>query len=272
MSLKDLVKLAIPHGIAEYSIRRHDYMRLGIDADKASWIALSVRKYRDLCDARLNLFPPTILSALRTCVDAGAHAGSWTQALLDRFNPPRVIAVECEPRLVGSLESKFAALPFVTVVDAALADSEGTANFNQLRHPAGSSLLRPRREVTREFAANSWDVIGTVEVRKIIYDQLVADEDEVSILKLDIQGAEMAVLGSSREGLRKTKSILMEVTFTSHYENDAGFPELHQLMASKGFGLYRLSAPYHRGARILYADALYIREDILHELHPDRET
>jgi hypothetical protein len=111
-----------------------------------------------------------------------------------------------------------------------------------------------------------------VEVRKISYDQLVADEEEVSILKLDIQGAEMGVLGSSREGLGKTKSILMEVTFTSHYESDAGFPELHQLMASKGFGLYRLSPPYHRGARILYADALYIREDILHDLPPDREA
>jgi FkbM family methyltransferase len=272
MILKDLVKQVIPHGIAEYSIRRHDYMRLGIDAYQASWIALSVRQHRDLCDARLNLFPPTILSALRTCVDAGAHAGSWTQALLDRFKPQHVIAVECEPRLVGPLKAKFGALPFVAVVDAALADSEGTANFHQLRHPAGSSLLKPRSGVTREFAANSWDVIGTVEVRKISYDQLVADEEEVSILKLDIQGAEMGVQGSSREGLGKTKSILMEVTFTSHYESDAGFPELHQLMASKGFGLCRLSPPYHRGARILYADALYIREDILHDLPPDREA
>lgn len=111
-----------------------------------------------------------------------------------------------------------------------------------------------------------------MEVRKISYDELVADEEEVSILKLDIQGAEMGVLGSSREGLGKTKSILMEVTFTSHYESDAGFPELHQLMASKGVGLYRLSPPYHRGARIPYADALYIREDILHDLFPDREA
>jgi hypothetical protein len=106
----------------------------------------------------------------------------------------------------------------------------------------------------------------------VTYDQLVADEDEISILKLDIQGAEMGVLTSSREGLRKTKSILLEVTFTSHYEHDAGFPELHQLLTGKGFGLYRLSPPYHRGARILYADALYIREDVIQNLHPDRET
>jgi hypothetical protein len=63
----------------------------------------------------------------------------------------------------------------------------------------------------------------------------------------------------------------LEVTFTPHYENDSGFPELHQLMARKGFGLYQLSyPPYHRGVRILYADAVYLREDFLHDLAPEK--
>ena len=271
MSLKEVVRQVIPYGIAAYSLRRHDYMRLGINAYEASWVALSIGQYQNLCEARLDLFPSAIISTLGTCVDAGANAGNWTQALLDRFKPQRIIAVECEHRCVGPLKARFAGSPSVVVVETALGDGEGTATFHQLRHPAGSSLLKPRPEVIREFEANSWDVIGTVEVRKTGYDQLVADENEISILKIDIQGAEMEVLGNSQEGLRKTKSILMEVNFTSHYENDAGFPELHQFMASKGFGLYRLSPPYHRGARILYADALYIQEQILHELHSDRE-
>ena len=80
----------------------------------------------------------------------------------------------------------------------------------------------------------------------------------------------MEVLTQSQEGLQKTKSIVMEVTFTSHYEEDAGFPELHKIMASKGFGLYRLTAPYDRGARALYSDAIYVREDILCTLAPQR--
>ena len=227
---------------------------------------MSPRKYRSLCEARLNFLPRSILSKLRTCVDAGAHAGNWTQALLDHFNPGRVIAVECEPRLVLPLKARFSGLSLVMVLDVALAESEGVAVFRQLQHPAGSSLLKPRAEVKKEFAANSWDLIGTVDVRKISYDQLVGDEDEISILKLDIQGAEMGVLENSQDGLRKTKCIILEVTFTPHYEGDAGFPELHQLMASKGFGLYRLSSPYDRGGRALYSDAVYLREEILQNL------
>jgi hypothetical protein len=96
----------------------------------------------------------------------------------------------------------------------------------------------------------------------------VEKESEVSILKIDIQGGEMDVLSNSRDGLQRTKSVIMEVTFTPHYENDSGFPELHHLMEAKGFGLYRLSSPYDRGGRALYADAVYVREDILQELTP----
>jgi FkbM family methyltransferase len=267
MGLKDFVKQITPHGICEYSVRRHEYLRLGIKASTASWAALSRRQYQALCDARLNLVPKSILSSLKTCVDGGAHKGSWTAALLDRFQPERIIAVECEPTLVGPLKAKFSGQPLVSVLDAALAECEGSATFHQLRHPAGSSLLLPRAEVTKEFAVDSWDIIGRVDVQKISYDQLVAAEHEISILKLDIQGAEFGVLTASQPGLQKTKSIIMEVPFTSHYENDAGFPELHQLLSGKGFGLYRLSPPYERGGRILFADAVYVREEILHDLN-----
>lgn len=266
--LKTLVRQLLPHGISEYSFRRHDYMRMGLGLSQASWLALSPRQYQCVCDARLNLLPMEITSSLRTCVDAGANVGNWTEALLSVFAPERIIAVECEPRLVGPLRSRFASIPCVEVVDAALAESDGTATFHQLRHPAGSSLLRPRTDIAREFAANSWDVIGEVSVKKISYDQLVAKEAEVSILKIDIQGAEMGVLSNSRAGLPRTKSVIMEVLFTPHYENDSGFSEIHQLMAQKGFGLYRFSSPYDRGARALYADAVYVREDILQQLTP----
>lgn len=175
--------------------------------------------------------------------------------------------MECEPRLVDQLRTRLSSFPYVEVVDAALAESDGVATFHQLRHPAGSSLLKPRTDIVREFADDSWDIVGEVTVKKVSYDQLVWEAVEVSRLKIDIQGAEMGVLSNSRERSMRTKSIIMEVTFTPHYENDSGFAELHHFMDEKDFGLYRLSAPYDRGARALYADAVYVR-DILHQLEP----
>ncbi|GEM_PF-2697049 len=272
MTFKEFLRQFVPHGICEYSVRRHEYMRIGLNPYRASWIARSQIRYEQMREARLNLVPPPIISNLRTCVDAGAHSGSWTQSLLSLFHPPRVILVECEPRMVGALSAKFSALSSVKIIDAALAESEGVAPFHQLRHPAGSSLLHPRTEIRRELKAGSWDVVGTVQVNKISYDRLVAAEAEISILKLDIQGAELRVLANSREGLAKTRCVIMEVTFTPHYENDASFGELHAHMLSREFGLYRISPPYHRDGRVLYADAVYVREELLQNLSGQPQT
>ena len=229
-------------------------------------MALSLKRYRMFGDSRLNLLPREISGSLRTCVDAGAHAGNWTAALLDLFFPERVIALECEPRMVDGLKSKFRSVSRVNIVDAALAAGSGTTTLYQLQHPASSSLLRPRAEIGKEYQLKSWDVINEVSVTTVGYDELVAFEPEISILKLDIQGSEMDVLTHSSEGLKKTKSVILEVLFTSHYHRDSVFPDLHEVMVRKGFGLYRLSETYHRGGRALFADAVYVREDVLREL------
>jgi len=266
LSLKALVKGLLPNAVCEYSVRRHAYMRVGFDSAEASRKAFSSSRYQAMCSAHLHMLPREVTSALSTCVDAGAHRGSWTQALLDVFHPGRVIAVECEPRLVEQLRATLAPFPNVRIVNSALAGNNGTASFYQLRHPAGSSLLKPNAQIIREVEAHSWDVIGEANVTKITYDELVKDEPEISVLKLDIQGAERDVLANSEDGLRKTKSIIMEVNFMEHYEADAGFPELHELMKRKQFGLYRISSAYDRGGRTLYADAIYVREEILNAI------
>jgi FkbM family methyltransferase len=265
-ALRTIAKQLLPNGICEYSIRRHEYMRCGFTPGKASRLALSGKRYRMFGDARLDLIPKEISHSLRTCVDAGAHRGTWSEALLDLFQPERLILVECEPRLVDQLRANFATRQHTAVVEAALAETSGSATFYQLRHPASSSLLQPRPEITKEFEQSTWDVIGEVAVKTITYDELVADEEEVSLLKLDIQGAERRVLASSGSGIAKTRCIILEVNFTQHYSEDATFPELHALLATKGFGLYRLSSVYHRGGRALFADAVYVREEILNAL------
>jgi FkbM family methyltransferase len=196
-------------------------------------------------------------------VDAGAHKGSWTGCLLDLFKPERVLALECEPILVQELRNRFRTATQVSVIDAALAASRGTAKFHRLQHPASSSLLQPRPEIGKEFQRRSWDVVGEISVNTIGYDELVASEQEVSILKLDIQGAEKTVLLNSESGLKKTKAIIIEMNFTPHYYDEGGFAELHQLLVQKGFGLYRLSYPYQHGGRSLFADGTYVREDLL---------
>jgi FkbM family methyltransferase len=265
--LKNTLRQILPNGICEYSIRRHTFLRMGLPSRDAARMALRAGVYGAIRDARLELLPKELTAELHTCVDAGAHEGSWTRALFMVFRPERVLLVECEPRLVDQLKNTVGRLPGTQVVDAALSGEDGSADFFQLRHPAGSSLLKPRDDIGKQFEGDSWDVVGRAQVKTVSYDRLVEPYEEVSILKLDIQGSETRVLRSSVSGLNKTKAVIMEVPFVSHYEEDLTFPHLNELMRQKGFGLYRLSDIYHRGAgRALFADAVYVREEILQSL------
>lgn len=263
--IKHYVKQFLPHGFCEYSIRRHDFLRQGFSSREATRIALSARRHAAFLDSRLDLLPKTITAQLKTCVDAGAHVGNWSACLLDLFTPEHVILLECEPKLVTQLQNRFRGEPRVRVVNSALSAGRGRTTFHRLQHPASSSILEPRSEIGREYQRKSWDVIDEIKVTTIGYDEMVEGEEEISILKLDIQGAEKSVLLSSTQGLRKTKSIIIEVLFTSHYHGEGGFFELHQLLVEKGFGLYRLSSPYHRGGRALFADASYVKESLLRD-------
>src|SRR5579863_3497764 len=98
LDLKNLAKQMLPHGVTEYSVRRHAFLRMGLTNRRASALALRAEAYRAVRDARLDLLPREITAHLRTCVDAGAHEGSWTRALQSVFHPELVVLVECEPK------------------------------------------------------------------------------------------------------------------------------------------------------------------------------
>ena len=79
--LKSVLKQLLPNGICELSVRRNAYLRMGFPNRRALFEAFDIGRYQAVCDARLDLIPPEITQRLSTCVDAGAHTGTWTRAL-----------------------------------------------------------------------------------------------------------------------------------------------------------------------------------------------
>jgi hypothetical protein len=96
-----------------------------------------------------------------------------------------------------------------------------------------------------------------VPVRRL--DDLTSDVDEITVLKIDVQGGEAEVIGGAHSTLRRTRFVLLEVTFVSHYEGDSAFCELNTQMEELGFHLANLAEPVVVGTRAQWTDALYTR-------------
>jgi FkbM family methyltransferase len=212
-------------------------------------------------EANIDMLPVWVDPRTGVVLDIGANQGDWTAGVLRVFPESEVIAAEpdSEPRTV--LARRFAGTENVRIDPRAVSDLPGTISFYRARASVFSSLHRPQPALHELYAlpGSPTTLIETTTVETVTLDDLVGDR-AVSVLKLDVQGGELAVLRSGRRVLENTAAVLVEVLFLPHYEGDATFPDLHNTMTEIGFSLIDLSAPFRLdGGPALWADACYAR-------------
>ncbi len=140
--------------------------------------------------------PP--LNSDSVVLDLGANRGEFAKQMSARFGG-RYFLAEANPRLAEQLraDDRF------PVWDCAVADKEGEVDFHINQNDLGSSLLELPSRWFRE----------TVAIRARRLESLIAEVDamRIDLLKLDIEGAEVAVLRDVSEStLRAIGQITVE--------------------------------------------------------------
>ena len=168
-----------------------------------------------------------------------------------------MIAVEPADEPRASLQRRFAADPRVTVNACAVGAVAGSRDFYLTEHSHNASLRPPREEMDTLYPDRGWRRSSVVKVDVATVDEITSGRD-VALLKIDVQGAEREVLDGAVATLPRTRAVLLEVTFFSHYEGDTTFPQLHEFMLDRGFELAGLSKPFlSRRHTALWCDACY---------------
>lgn len=257
---RDVVRGFVPLGALEVLRAKRRFEAFGCTSVRAWWNALSPT--REMLD-RSNLahVPPGILRSPSLCVvDVGANVGDWSGAVIRAVGPSKLIAIEPAPQLFTTLQSRFGHRPTVKLVNAAAGERRETAKLRMMSSHDFTSLLDLREEIASQYEQPLHTVAET-DTEVIPLDELLADVPEVSILKVDVQGAEWAVLSGAVGVLRRTQSVILEVNFLSHYEGDRLFCDLHSRMTEElGFTLTGLFRPYNApDGALLRADAIYAR-------------
>lgn len=250
---RDLLLAVLPHGVVEGVRGRRMLRRLGAATTRPGAARLAR-------ESRLDLLPPRGLARIETVVDVGANEGRWSAAVAALARPRRLIAVEPSPQSLPRLHAALAAIDGVTIIEAAIGSSKGDTTLFLTSHSHNASLVRPRSAEMDQLYGGGYAVKGQVTVNVTTLDEITRGLQEVSLLKVDAQGAERLVLEGARETLRKTSWLLIEANFRSHYEGDMLFPELHARLAESGFVLTGLSPPHVRHGVALWCDVLYTRQ------------
>lgn len=152
-------------------------------------------------DDVIALLPPDTEGLI---VDGGGYIGTAALRLALAFPNATVVTIEPSSGNIEVLRRNVQDVPNIRVVQAAIAPQAGYAELKNIGTAEwGFSLLSAPggRGVTI-------DRVRTVDLRSLMIEQ---GEDEIVLLKLDIEGAEAGVLAASQDWLPATRVMVAEL-------------------------------------------------------------
>ena len=163
-------------------------------------------------------------------IDVGAFRGKLLAAIVEASPTGRHVAFEPNPELAAELRERF---PTVDVRQAAVGARPGRTEFHVSRAaPARSGLL----EAPDMPADDAVVVPTTIET----LDGVVGERD-VRLLKIDVEGAEVAVLRGGADLLRRCRPVVVLEHGRPAAARYGATPEdLHDLLAECGLRVWVL--------------------------------
>lgn len=197
----------------------------------------------------------------RTIIDVGANRGQFALFAARRF--PQAALLCFEPLDVPRAKLKVAVgrRQRLTVFDVALGARSEQAEFHVSVADDSSSLL-PIGQLQRDaFPGTEERTTVGVQVRRL--DEVVTSADctAPALLKIDVQGGELAVLQGADSILGSIDAVLVEASFSELYAGQALVDEVWSFLASKGFtcrGVWSMT--YGSEGACLQGDFLFARQ------------
>ena len=195
---------------------------------------------------------------LATVIDVGAHRGQF--ALFIREHAPSAMLHCFEPleEPLRVLEKLFATDPQVHVYPYAAGAAAGTAAMHVSARDDASSLLSIAPAQVRQFPGTG--EMGREVVSVVCLDEFLnfATVAPPVLLKLDVQGSELAILKGASRLLHITTYVLAECSFVEFYEDQPLFPEVYRFLEDRGFQFAGASCSARdRTGTWLQADVLF---------------
>ncbi len=233
------------------SVRAKRYIRDTILIDKLQHLRQAVRFIKSN-----SVNPKDII------IDIGAANGEILMFLQTDFPTNPFYAFEPNPAFQDILHLKSKKSMNIKIRNIALSNKPGEmpffVNSNSLTSSlkkADSSLLKHKKHPYESSMILEKELL--VQVNTL--DNEFADNSEnVLLIKLDVQGAELDVLSGGTQLLQRTKYILTEMQKHKFYENSSSYDVVDRFLQNQGFELVDIIANYRReGLWLEEYDAIY---------------
>ncbi len=223
--------------------------------------------YRAGFEVRRETFKRHFVHSLRqhgvdTVIDIGANAGQFAGELRRGGFTGRIVSVEPLGEAFARLQAAAAADPGWDVRRAAVGAEPGTLTMNVAGNSTSSSVLPMLSRHTD--AAPQTAYVATEDVEAVTVDGLVAEyglAPATTLLKIDVQGYEGAVLDGAPATLAEVAAVRTEMSLAALYEGQALFGDLLARLEALDFELWSIEPGFVEPGtgRLLQADGIFYR-------------
>lgn len=199
--------------------------------------------------------------------DVGANVGQTAATLRGLFPTAVLHCFEPFPDSYQQLAVALSSDQNAHAYELALADRSGTASLTVNASPATNSLLPTDVQAGTFWGEGVCDTRSHIEVRLSTLDEFCARQniDHIDVLKLDVQGAEYAVLqgGSQALALQSIDIVYMEMIMAPTYTGQRSLSDYLSLLNSFGYHLLDIYDQHRWHGRLIQADNIFVNERML---------
>lgn len=186
--------------------------------------------------------------------DVGANVGNYTARMLEIVSSASIYCFEPFDSSFNQLSNRFASQVLVRPARLALADFIGEKNFYvNSAFSETNSLLKP---ASLEQASVVQVACTTIDAVAKLYNL-----NTIHVLKIDVQGAELAVLKGATAMLssKKIDLIRVEVIFDRLYDEQSFFGETLKYLNAHGYKFSGFIEPVYNNNIMLWSDAIFVK-------------
>lgn len=194
--------------------------------------------------------------AIKSVIDVGAAFGDFTLRCHTVFPEAKYVVVEPLEEYKPYLSPVLTTVLGAELIQAAGAQTRGEVMLHVHPDLVGSSIYLEQEDsgvngVPRTVPAVSLDDITRERNLEAPY-----------LVKIDIQGAELAVLKGGEDTLRETDYLLLEVSFFEFFKGGPQIYDVMTFMKSRGFVVYDVLGPQYRPLdnALSQVDLVFVKE------------
>jgi FkbM family methyltransferase len=210
-----------------------------------------------------------------TIFDVGAHVGETASRYRALFPDALIHSFEPSPTSAERLAAAFRDDDRVTVHAAAVSDATGVAKLHVNRAAVTNSLLASDARAANYWGSGLVDTQSEVAVATVSLDDFCRERriERVDVLKIDVQGAEYAVLAGAKELLARhaIDLIYMEMIMAPHYVGQRKYHHYLTSLDALGYQLFDLFNLGRRDGRLIQSDGIFLASGFLERYEAERQ-